>query len=310
MEHTFGGQGELPMKTSSRAGVVGTLTIALCAGCSTPLLSVKIKPKGTEVESCDTSGNAKCDLPGIPFYPVRHQCVHNTQWLEPIFSVTLTISSVDKDKPFDPVVATKLFNINDLFGPNSNIREFLGEIRKKSTTEAYEQLLDKFRTLPDTPVFISGTELENFSGEPTRFVLASNSISAERYIDSATVYYYNGTRPWAGSATVSIELNPDGSLSKASAQAESKTAETLLGLLPISDYIKKVAAITDGGKLVAKAAKPAYAVQLQIESKVYKVEKRSRVNAIVPPCPAVSGYAGQAGETITMLVGLTRVSKI
>lgn len=283
------------MKSFTAAGVAGTLAFVLCAGCSTPLVGVKIKPKNTPVESCDGSANSKCDLPGIPFYPVRYQCVHNTQWLEPIFFVTLTIALIDKAKPFDPIVATKLLNIDDVFGPNSTVRDLLSEIRKQSTTETYDRMLDRFRALPERPIFVSDNDLKNFGGDSTRFVLASNSIVAERYVDSATVYYYNGTRPWAGSATVSIDLNPDGSMSKASAQAESKTAETLLGLLPISDSIKKIVGIA--GKAFVEAAKP-YALQLQIESKVYKIEKRSRIDAAVPPCAGVSGYAGQAGETI------------
>jgi hypothetical protein len=284
------------VKSFTAAGVAGTLAFVLCAGCSAPLLGVKIRPKNPPDESCNGSANSKCDLPGIPFYPVRYQCVHNTQWLEPVFFVTLTITSVDKAKLSDPLVATKLLNIDDLFGPNPAVRDLFGEIRKEFATDTYDRLLERFRALPERPIFVSDNDLKNFAGDPARFVLASNSIVAERYVDSATVYYYNGTRPWAGSATVSIDLNSDGSMGKASATAESKTAETLLGLLPISDIIKKAVGVGAGLVKAEKPPKP-YALQLQIESKVYKIEKRSRM-AQVPPCPGVSGYAGQAGETI------------
>lgn len=296
------------------AASISAVTTMMCA-CSGPLVLVKTANNKADVLDCGSGASKTCDLPGIPFYPVRYRCVHDTQWLEPIAVVTLVITATDEKAHFTPKVATKILNFEDLLGnaQQGEVRTLLALIRQTPKTDDYAPILKSFMDLQDSNVVPQNMSLSTFpfdtlkngesAPENLRFVLAANSITAERYVDSSTVYYLNGTRPWAGSASVEADVNPDGTLSKGSASIESKTAETILSLLPFADVIKGALGVSTSAftpPLVQKPPEPRYALNLKFESKIYKVQKTAQITdaGAVPPCTAVSGFAGARTEKL------------
>jgi hypothetical protein len=299
------------MKISAHAIKMAVLipaaSILVCA-CGGPLVMVKTAKDKTKPEVLECkSGLATCDLPGIPFYPVRYRCVHDTQWLEPIALVTLSITATDEKSHFTPIAATKVLNFDDLLGnaQQGKIRKLLALVQQTPKTDDYASILKDFMALQDSSVVPQDMPAPTFPSTPEslRFVLAANSLAAERYVDSSTVYYFNGSRPWAGSASVEADVNPDGTLSKGSAQMESKTAETILSLLPFADVIEGVLSVASTDLApppVKKPPEPKYALALKIDNKIYKVQKTAQVtdSGAVPPCAPVFGYAGNGTERL------------
>lgn len=84
--------------------------------------------------------------------------------------------------------------------------------------------------------------------EPTGIVCVRPSVRYGRTIENDVVvvselsdsrYYINTRRPWIGSANATIDLAPDGTMTKAQSSVEDKTVETLLSVLPITSFFTK-----------------------------------------------------------------------
>lgn len=56
---------------------------------------------------------------------------------------------------------------------------------------------------------------------------------------SADQYYINTTRPWIGSASATIKLAADGTMTEAQSQIEDKTAATVLSMIPVAGFLTK-----------------------------------------------------------------------
>lgn len=67
-----------------------------------------------QVKRAQPPAAAAQDLPGIPFFTVGYRCLHTSVWLQPVYAVTLVISSDDKSKPFSPITQTKIFGRQEL----------------------------------------------------------------------------------------------------------------------------------------------------------------------------------------------------
>lgn len=79
--------------------------------------------------------------------------------------------------------------------------------------------------------------------------LLSNALVTKTEISSEQ-HYINVRRPLIGKATATVELAPDGTLAKSTGEIESKTVETIAGIIPFADYAKKVLTL---GEYAAKA---------------------------------------------------------
>jgi hypothetical protein len=169
-----------------------------------------------------------------------------------------------------------------------------------ATLQEVQTLLDEFKNLPemDPLRFDTSKILDPNSTEHDEVVLSSNTVTPERYVDANAVHYYNIKKPWAGSANAEVDLSDEGILSKASGQTESKTLETLLSVLPISDLIKGAAGVAVGPPV----AQARFKLDLQVQSKVYKHTRSAPVPNKVPPCAPVTALVGADGGAFNFTV--------
>jgi len=84
--------------------------------------------------------------------------------------------------------------------------------------------------------------------EPSGVICIRPSIHHGRTIENKVVvvselsesqHYINTRRPWIGTASATIELAPDGTMTKAQSEVEDKTVETILSVLPITSFFTR-----------------------------------------------------------------------
>lgn len=84
--------------------------------------------------------------------------------------------------------------------------------------------------------------------EPPGVICIRPSVRHGRTIENTVVvlselsesqYYINTRRPWIGTASATIELATDGTMTKAQSEVEDKTIETILSVLPITSFFTK-----------------------------------------------------------------------
>jgi hypothetical protein len=179
------------------------------------------------------------------------------------------------------------------------------KIASQSPQDSYKLLMDAFADLQEiNPLEFDTTKiLVKGSSEGQEVLLSSNFVAPDRYVDATVVFFYNVTKPFAGTANAEIDLNDQGILSKASAQIEDKTLATILSALPISDLIK--GAVTRASLAKAnvppppteKGAAVKYKIDLQLETRIYKHTHSKVDSAEKPPCPASSKLVGADNNT-------------
>ena len=267
-------------------------------GCGGRLLQVtRARPPAppSKLEDCEQSKNGSCDLPGVPFYVVGYRCLHTTVWLQPVYAITLSISSEDKALLPTPITATKFFGRQEL--ENENTKSTLAKIKAVSQVQEYEPVLKEFKALLETdPLLFDTTKiLDPGSKESKEVILSSNLVAPERYVDASATLYYNLNIPRSGTSNAEIDLTNEGILSKASGQVESKTLETVLSLFPVSDLIKGAAGFAAPPPRAAE--KPKYTLDLQVQSKFYRHTHTAPVAGKLPPCDPDPTLVGADGKT-------------
>lgn len=175
-------------------------------------------------------------VPGIPILvkkPVRYQItkVAMIHW-----NVTFALQVGDKEIVAPPgglgiVASKKAFDALDNIGkklsvdPSINPENFITKVQQSIASENVEwggcsgPPSGKICVEPVVPY---GSTIEN-----------TVAIVSEL---SDTQYYINTRRPWIGTASATIKLAPDGTMTDATAEIEDKTAETLLSVLPVTDF--------------------------------------------------------------------------
>ena len=63
------------------------------------------------------------------------------------------------------------------------------------------------------------------------------STKKETKYENGDLYYINVEKPWIGTSTATIKLSEHGRLTEMTASVEDKTVETILGALPIKEFI-------------------------------------------------------------------------
>jgi hypothetical protein len=290
----------------TRHGLAGSLCsfFALSvsmAGCGGRVLEVtRVRPPDPPTQTlsdCQKAEADPCELPGVPFFAVGYRCVHTTVWLRPVYAVTLTVTAQDKNVP--AVAVTKFFGLHEF--ENAATQTLLAEIKASPPVDDYKPLRDSFEKLRGVdPLSFDTTKITHpNSPESQGVVLSSNSVAPERYVDANTLFYYNVKKPWMGATNAEIDLSDEGILNKASGQVESKTAETLLSMFPVSDLIKSAAGLLFAqAQVKPPAAKPGeYKLDLQIETKVYRHTHSAGVPGEKPPCSPDASLVGADGKT-------------
>jgi len=185
---------------------------------------------------------------GVPFYVKTAVCRHQTVYDEPHFTVTLILEqqfSPDPEKAGRweetgrESVTLSLGGLNaaqsaGLLAPGNEreVKEHFASLRGGVTSGTYPP-----------PAMVSST-----TGLPSNaadYALVANRSDPEVIVDYSRMFYVNTRRTsWSGSTNATVELAPDGTLSKAEASLEDTTLKTVLEALPVSAFASKILHLT------------------------------------------------------------------
>jgi hypothetical protein len=263
----------------------------LLSGCGS-LMKVTRQPRAT------TAG----EVAGIPFYVKAGICKHQTVWVQPIYSVTLKATFTPADKAKAAIVSTrtlvltlveiqspeftslmKAVNAARVGGNGGLSPDHLNEIETRWAALNARQPADPYRLNQDQLGSATGTDRG-------RVLRAANESVAESYVDYSTMYFFNTSKPLAGSAQGNVELAADGTMAKGSAQTESKTLQAFLDLLPVKDVLGTVAkgtlgvAALEGGAPIQGTATYDLSISVQLLKHTHY-----KYLAAAPPCAPPGG---------------------
>jgi hypothetical protein len=241
----------------------------------------------------EKEGEAAAALPGIPFFMKSAGCKHQTVWLQPVYTLSLSVKTTvskemtdeakepESDRPSGKAMpdssqksttTTYLDSKVLSFGRFRTISNSIGKLRqllsgaKPSPSSVDPDLLtqikDTWDSIPDEAYEPFG-KIDDDVVASNNVILVSNTIAPETYVDYTTTYYLNSSKPLAGSSQASFKLAEDGTLTEGAAQGESKTLQTFLDLVPFKDVTTKLATSAIGGGIVGfTAPKPGPPLQL------------------------------------------------
>lgn len=198
----------------------------------------------------DSSGRP---LGGIPFYARSAECRQQTIWQEDVRNVSLQVVELVSGTGEAGKRERSIFSASKLVaGRTIDGATALRKTAQETTTLAHlDALYAAFEALPA----YQPADWAN----PTYLVLAANSNAPHHIVDYSRPYFLNTTRPITGSASATAEIAADGTLSKASAEVESKTLETLLAMVPIKEKLldrwigsPDISALTDEANILAR----------------------------------------------------------
>ncbi len=219
----------MPRPSSAESLILPLLAIFLIAltGCSHPTVSVThVLPTA-----------ALAPDPGIPFYLKHGVCTRETVWLEPQYTLSLTLS-VDQN---EPIKRTMVLNrhgyqsdaaqgliaaLSELSG-TYNLDE--GHANRCPSVIGHQWNDTATANVGDHP----GTSMDAHAGAllvaetAGNFIRVTNIAAVTTEVDYTHVYYINATTPWIGSGSLDAKLAPDGTLSEGNAQVQDQTWSTI-----------------------------------------------------------------------------------
>ena len=263
-------------------------------------------------------------VPGVPFFIKRAVCKQQSVWVQPVYVIQLTTRTTYKASAPAVTPTPTAAPAPDKGSPDVTIRstqKIMGQAdfaKAQGDLSALRALLmDEHATgrpdfggnvvklwnqvLPNTTVVPQLREAEIVSTADA--FLVSNSATAEVYVDYNTPFFYNTGRPWIGSSQLNVELAADGTLSKGSAQVESKTLQSVFDLIPVKEALT---ALTKVGFGVApfEVQKAIESVQFELTIDTRRIKHtHSRYSGDVQPCAAdpmfvVNNYSLQVEEVV------------
>jgi hypothetical protein len=220
---------------------------------------------------------------GVPFYVKAGVCKQQTVWLQPIYSLTLKATPPADKGPAGTVSSRTL--ILTLAEVRSDEFRNLMNAKANEIETKWDALAQK---QPPDPYSLDQSKLgDKTSPDNKRVLRVANETVPEIYVDYSTMYFYNTSKPLAGSAQANVELASDGTMTKGSAQAEDKTLQAFLDLLPIKDVLSTVAK-AGLGVAAAPAAEPAK-YELSIATQLLKHTHFKYLTDKTPPCAPPEG---------------------
>ena len=250
-------------------------SVVLLSGCGRPLMTIK-----SARTPAPPAAGTTTTLGGMPFYRAAYRCVHTTTWLQPFYTVTLSVRPID-DKGKAGSVSFSDIRILTLSQVRSDAyRRLLTLTSLSSDTEDGVLGAWKDAALQQVPNLYSIDEaVLPMSGEAT---LSSNSVESERYVDTQTTYYFNQSRPFSGNANGTISLNSEGIASSVNAQVEDTTFSTVMSTLSVANILTSVSALAfDGGN-------PKFAFELSTTTRILQHIDSQPVANSTPPCMPVA----------------------
>ena len=202
-----------------RAAMWATL-ILLVTGCS--VLSVH-RDKAEKTEG----------VKGIPFYLKTRQTHQETTYLEPKYSVEVSrLDNSAKTTGESKITKTTLYRVLiSASRVHSDAMKELREALEAGNPTMIHQSVNKL--LSEDPC--KSAAIPSF--KPPCFQLIGNTLASEMIVDTSQTYYLNARHPIIGKGAVEFELSDEMTLAKGKAEVEEKTAETILGMIPLADYL-------------------------------------------------------------------------
>ncbi len=236
-------------------------------------------------------------LPGIPFYVKQAACIHKTEYLEELFTLTLTQELVEvKDKTLGNV--TPLQSIAKVVDRSTYDSDLVRGLREVVATagligvagltdkdrDALRQALRDFMKIPESKPANPDSN--------TALTILANTAEPYVYVDYWTEYTINAAQPWFGSASLTGEFAADGTLTKATVSAESKPQE-IAGMLPTKEVLSSLLIPAEAaGALGLPEQAPTFAYRFKLtESQRNIVHTLSRVVEVKQPCGVGSALA-------------------
>lgn len=315
----------------SLSGIVFLACVCLLCGCGqTIVVHRAVKPASTTAPTApDPSGPSTSKasktgaseqverVKGMPFYIKKSGCQHHTSWLQPIYTLTLTVTFTPDKPPGDsketpsPFSASLTMTMPLSFYDSDDVANFRALLSKghltppKNDEEKREQeklvqdiegewddLTAELDKLKYKPFGLNEDKLAVCENNlPNCEVKVENVTEPVLYVDYDTPYYYNSSKPWIGSSQASFKQATDGTLSEGSAQVETKTLQSFLDLFPVKALVSSAAGLAStAAKLHGGTGNVAgtYKFELATTVKVYKHTHTAKIGAEAPPCVPIS----------------------
>jgi hypothetical protein len=189
---------------------------------------------GCSIYSVSTDGANK----GIPILVKRPVLYHQTKIAQTHWRVQFVLGEGEKKSPEVPV---DIVASPDAYGLLEIIRLELANDKAVTPENFDEKVLARLRKemavfngcgsalLVSTPPCVRGGEYAAILEDKAVVV---SELSHEQY-------YINTKRPWIGSASATIKLAQDGTMTDAQSSVEDKTVETILSVVPVANYLTK-----------------------------------------------------------------------
>ena len=242
----------------SRTVLVVAIT-ALLASCTNVL---RVKERVVE-----DNGVKYKTIGGVPFYVKREQFKQTTlytkTWLKATLTVDKRVLDSKVEKEFQLETSKQVF-----------VTQLLKETSDKLSPIRIAIMNADIHDGDDAETVIKQFEALESICDDTRVkaVLVTNVVESEWVVDERQKYYLNAPLPWFGSASLTQEINPDGTLSKAISTPDTKMAEGISALIPLKEYLtgrfvegledksteEAMNAVTPAGLTLLKAGRPGF----------------------------------------------------
>jgi hypothetical protein len=169
---------------------------------------------------------------GIPFYAKKAVYNQTTTYSQTWLTVTINVERsflTEKDEKIE----------NQFIDSQSYDRVFskskISELDKLKLEIISSGSLDETKVKDLITKFGAIEKLTDFNSVEAEMI--GNMVKEELVTDYSKTYYLNAPLPWFGSSSLSQELSSEGTLNKAEAKPDTKLAEGISSLIPISDFL-------------------------------------------------------------------------
>jgi hypothetical protein len=218
----------------------------------------------TRKETASLGNETKMD--GLPFYIKVERFQQSTVYIKTWLRVTLTVQKQLRDKQGGgsaPAGGPKDVYQKDIAQDYAELARIKEAILKADSSSADDALA----------VIAQFTQMKGITSDTDIApIMTKNALDSVWIVDQSHTYYLNAPFPWFGTGNLTQELNPDGTLSKASSNPESKVAEGISTLLPLKEFLS--------GKFVKSGADAAKESSTQSDTaKAFAIIKSIRPTA-------------------------------
>jgi hypothetical protein len=188
-------------------------------------------------------------VPGMPFYIKKAACLHSVVWFEPVYTLTLELTTTPAGANAKPTTAQL-----------GSVVLSLTQLKAKPAQDLFHAMNGDSPTVQDVmKAWLPVATQDGTPYTPTNFpdatnrILIANTSEPQLYVDYSQPYYVNVTRPLAGSAKIDSKLASDGTLTEVSAEVEDKTIETIAtGIKDLVTAVGTAAKGVDADKTVQR----------------------------------------------------------